>query len=93
MKKAIEEGAYPDQFFEGFITTTVNGKSTQRTLNIFGMEAYAVKEIPQGRSVTLLVRRLRNDEGCSDQPAARWRQVEIAPGTHRYLPKSDRCLV
>jgi insecticidal toxin complex protein TccC len=62
IEKAWKKGSSPEEFFEEFIKTTQNGKSTQRILEIFGVEAYAVNGIPikNEYNVTMLTRRRAN---------------------------------
>lgn len=57
IEKFRASGANAEEFFKDFIANTDNGRSSQRILNVFGMEAYAVKEFPPGKDVTLLVRK------------------------------------
>jgi RHS repeat-associated protein len=52
-------GEDSEAFFIDFIRNTDNGKFTQRSLNVFGMEAYKVREFPQKKDVTFLVRKIQ----------------------------------
>jgi insecticidal toxin complex protein TccC len=61
IKTANDSSFDADGFFEDFMNKTDNGKFTKRTLNVFGMEAYAIKERPKGKDLTLLVRKMRNN--------------------------------
>lgn len=50
----------PNEYLKGFMERTVNGKSSQRIMDAFGMEAYSMKVTGNIYAVKLSVRRKSN---------------------------------